>query len=194
MGTVQRRTEERRGDVDVFDVAARLLTDVWPRDLVWGVHHSTPSAVESLRLWPSIDDPQALTMYDGRNVCDLVVRRTNAGYEAAADAVAWAERQCESRALRVGRRIADPRLIELLVERGFRRRRLPQGTAAAIVEFMLGALLDNPHRLGGELQRELAGLRSARRGAYRIIDEIDDSERLVIVYRIEHRATVYRPR
>jgi len=27
--------------------------------------------------------------------------------------------------------------------------RLPEGTAAAIVEFMLGALLDNPHRLGG---------------------------------------------
>lgn len=72
--------------------------------------------------------------------------------------------------------------------------RLPQGTAAAIVEYMLGALLDNPQRLGGELRRELAGLRSARRGAYRIIHEIDDTERLVIVYRIEHRATVYRPR
>ena len=73
-------------------------------------------------------------------------------------------------------------------------RQLPEGTAAAIVEFMLGALLDNPHRLGGELQRELAGLRSARRGVYRIVYEIDDAERLVIVYRIEHRATAYRPR
>ena len=37
---------------------------------------------------------------------------------------------------------------------------------AAIVEFMLGALLENPQRVGGELQRELAGMRSARRGAY----------------------------
>ena len=73
-------------------------------------------------------------------------------------------------------------------------RRLPEGTAAAIIEFMLGALLDNPHRLGGELQRELAGLRSARRGVYRVIYEIDDAERLVIVYRIEHRSTAYRPR
>ena len=72
--------------------------------------------------------------------------------------------------------------------------RLPAGAAAAIVEFMLGALLDNPHRLGGELQRELAGMRSARRGIYRIIYEIDDTERLVIVYRIEHRSTAYRPR
>jgi mRNA-degrading endonuclease RelE of RelBE toxin-antitoxin system len=72
--------------------------------------------------------------------------------------------------------------------------RLPEGAAAAIVEFMLGALLDNPHRLGGALQRELAGMRSARRGSYRIIYEVDDIDRLVVVYRIEHRATAYRPR
>ncbi len=70
---------------------------------------------------------------------------------------------------------------------------LPEGTAAAIVEFLLGALLQNPHRLGGPLQRELAGMRSARRGAYRIVYEIAESERLAIVYRIEHRSTVYRP-
>jgi len=72
--------------------------------------------------------------------------------------------------------------------------RLPEGTAAAIVEFMLGALLENPHRLGGQLQRELSGMRLARRGIYRIIYEIDDDKHLVIVYRIEHRATAYRPR
>jgi mRNA-degrading endonuclease RelE of RelBE toxin-antitoxin system len=36
--------------------------------------------------------------------------------------------------------------------------------------------------------------RSARSGVYRIIYEIDDNGRLVIVYRIEHRATAYRPR
>lgn len=72
--------------------------------------------------------------------------------------------------------------------------KLPEGTATAIVEFLLGALLDNPHRLGGPLQRELAGLRSARRGAYQIVYEIAETELLVIVYRIEHRATVYRSR
>ena len=71
---------------------------------------------------------------------------------------------------------------------------LPEGTAGAIVKFMVGALLDNPHRLGGALQRELAGLRSARRGVYRIIYEIEENERLVVVYRIEHRATAYLPR
>jgi mRNA interferase RelE/StbE len=74
------------------------------------------------------------------------------------------------------------------------RNQLPEGTAAAIVEFMLGALLESPDRLGGPLQREMAGMRSARRGVYRIIYEIDDTDRLVIVYRIEHRATAYRPR
>ena len=72
--------------------------------------------------------------------------------------------------------------------------RLPEGTAAAIVEFMLGALLDNPHRLGGQLRRELSGLRSARRGAYRIVYEIDEPELLLIVHRIEHRSSAYRTR
>jgi len=72
--------------------------------------------------------------------------------------------------------------------------RLPEGTAAAIVEFMLSALVDNPHRVGGRLQRELAGLHSARRGAYWIVYEIDDARRVVVVLRIDHRSRVYRSR
>ncbi len=71
---------------------------------------------------------------------------------------------------------------------------LREGTAAAIVEFMLGELLESPHRVGGPLQRELAGLRSARRGSYRVVYEIIDSSQVVVVHRIDHRATVYRPR
>lgn len=70
--------------------------------------------------------------------------------------------------------------------------RLPEGTAAAIVEFMLTALVQNPHRVGGRLQRELAGLHAARRGAYRVVYEIDDDLRAVIVLRIDHRSSVYR--
>ncbi len=73
-------------------------------------------------------------------------------------------------------------------------RRLSEGAATAVVEFMLGALLENPHRVCGPLQRELAGMRSARRGAYRVIYEINEAELLVIVHRIDHRATAYRPR
>lgn len=70
--------------------------------------------------------------------------------------------------------------------------RLPQGTAAAIVEFMVTALIENPHRVGGALQRELVGLHSARRGAYRVIYEIDDELHAVIVLRVDHRSRVYR--
>lgn len=72
--------------------------------------------------------------------------------------------------------------------------RLPEGTAAAIVEFMLSALVDNPHRVGGRLQRELAGLYSARRGAYRVVYEIDEDQRAVVVLRVDHRSRIYRSR
>ena len=72
--------------------------------------------------------------------------------------------------------------------------RLTEGTAAAIVEFMLSALIDDPDRVGGRLQRELAGLHSARRGAYRAIYEIDDDHHTVIVLRIDHRLRVYGSR
>lgn len=70
--------------------------------------------------------------------------------------------------------------------------RLPDGVAAAVVEFLVGPLLDDPTHVGKPLQRELQGLWSARRGAYRIIYAVGDDT--VDVVRIEHRADVYRPR
>ena len=72
--------------------------------------------------------------------------------------------------------------------------RLPERIAAAVVEFLLGPLCENPRQVGHQLQRELAGLWSARRGAYRVIYEINDEDRIVSVLRIEHRSDVYRPR
>jgi len=72
--------------------------------------------------------------------------------------------------------------------------RLPKKVAGAIVEFMLGPLLDDPHRVGGALRRELSGLHAARRGAYRVVYEIREEESTVDVLRIDHRSTVYRPR
>ena len=72
--------------------------------------------------------------------------------------------------------------------------RLPDSVAAAIVEFMIGALAEAPQRVGKPLQRELAGYWSARRGAYRVIYRIEESNDVVRVVRIEHRADVYRPR
>jgi mRNA interferase RelE/StbE len=73
-------------------------------------------------------------------------------------------------------------------------RGLPLAVAAAVTEFLTGPLLDNPHRVGKPLTRELAGYHSARRGPYRVIYRIDETERIVHVVRIDHRTDVYRTR
>lgn len=72
--------------------------------------------------------------------------------------------------------------------------RLPEKVRAAAVELMVGALIDNPARLGKPLLGELAGLLSARRGDYRVIYQIDEDERTVTVHRVQHRRDVYRRR
>jgi mRNA interferase RelE/StbE len=72
--------------------------------------------------------------------------------------------------------------------------RLPEKAAAAVVEFLVGPLVENPKRVGHRLRAELEGLWSARRGPYRVIYEIDDAAREVRVLRIDHRADVYRRR
>ena len=72
--------------------------------------------------------------------------------------------------------------------------RLPHKAAGAIVEFLLGPLVENPERVGHPLQRELQGLWSARRGPFRVVYELDESARSVRVLRIDHRADVYRLR
>lgn len=72
--------------------------------------------------------------------------------------------------------------------------RLPSKVATAIVEFMVGPLIEAPRRVGHPLGRELAGLWSARRGVYRIVYELDEVEKSINVVRIDHRSDVYRPR
>jgi mRNA interferase RelE/StbE len=69
---------------------------------------------------------------------------------------------------------------------------LPLAVAAAVTEFLTGPLLDNPHRVGKPLTRDLGGYRSARRGAYRVVYRLDETEQIVYVVRIDHRADVYR--
>lgn len=71
--------------------------------------------------------------------------------------------------------------------------RLPERVAAAIAELLTGELLAAPRRVGKPLRRELAGIWSARRGSYRVIYEIDEDARRVVVLRVDHRADVYRP-
>lgn len=72
--------------------------------------------------------------------------------------------------------------------------RLPDRVAAAIVEFVVGPLLEAPERVGRPLRRELTGYWSARRGAYRAVYRPDPDAATVRVVRIEHRSQVYRPR
>ncbi len=71
--------------------------------------------------------------------------------------------------------------------------RLPEKVAAAIVEFMLGPLLEEPTRVGHRLRGDLEGLRVARRGSYRVIYAINERAKEIHVLRIDHRADVYRP-
>ena len=70
--------------------------------------------------------------------------------------------------------------------------RLPERVAAAIAELLTGDLLAAPRRMGKPLRRELVGIWSARRGAYRVLYEIDDEKQRVVVLRIDHRADIYR--
>jgi mRNA interferase RelE/StbE len=69
---------------------------------------------------------------------------------------------------------------------------LPEKIAAAAAEFITGALLDNPHRVGHPLRDEYAGQHSARRGAdWRVRYKIDEDTHTVIVLDISHRSDAY---
>ncbi len=69
---------------------------------------------------------------------------------------------------------------------------LPEGIAAAVIEFLTGALVENPQRVGKQLRGDLAGIHSARRGTYRVLYRINEAQREVVVLRIEHRRDAYR--
>ena len=72
--------------------------------------------------------------------------------------------------------------------------RLPEKVAVAVLDFVVGPLLENPHRVGKPLRGDLAGLHSARVGTYRVVYEIDEEATTVNVLFIDHGADVYRPR
>ena len=70
--------------------------------------------------------------------------------------------------------------------------RLPEKVRPAVAATIFGPLAENPHRLGKPLVGRLEGLRSARRGDYRIIFEIIDDEQLIIIHKVQHRRDAYR--
>jgi mRNA interferase RelE/StbE len=71
--------------------------------------------------------------------------------------------------------------------------RLPPKAAAAVVEFATITLPSNPERMSKPLSNELEGLRSARRGDYRIVFSLNELTSVLLIVRIAHRANVYRP-
>lgn len=71
---------------------------------------------------------------------------------------------------------------------------LPDKVRQAALDSIFGPVAENPQRLGNPLMGELEGLRSARRGDYRIIYEIIEDEQVVLIHRVQHRRDVYRPR
>jgi mRNA interferase RelE/StbE len=73
--------------------------------------------------------------------------------------------------------------------------RLPPDVAMAAVEFLTGPLLRNPRQVGKALGEELAGIHSARLGReWRILYEIHEGRRVVVVLDIRHRSVAYRSR
>lgn len=69
---------------------------------------------------------------------------------------------------------------------------LPEPVAAACIEFIVSALAENPGRVGKPLRAPLDGLHAARRGEFRLIYRIDDTEVVVLIVTIEHRRDAYR--
>lgn len=72
--------------------------------------------------------------------------------------------------------------------------RLPAKVGTAVVESSYGALAENPQRVGKPLRFNLTGLHSARRGDFRVIYRINETDRRIDIAAIEHRSDVYRPR
>ena len=72
------------------------------------------------------------------------------------------------------------------------REELPESVAAACLEFILGPLAGNPHRLGNPLRAPFDGLHSARRGDFRVVYAIDDDRIVIHIVTVRHRRDAYR--
>lgn len=71
---------------------------------------------------------------------------------------------------------------------------LPEAVAAAAYEFIMGALREDPRRVGKPLREPLAPLYAARRGEYRILYRIIDRRLIIEVASITHRRDAYHRR
>ena len=71
---------------------------------------------------------------------------------------------------------------------------LPESVAFAAYDFIIGPLLDNPHRVGRQLRPPLHDRYSARRGTYRVLYRVDDERQQGIVVGGFSRSVAYRSR
>lgn len=72
--------------------------------------------------------------------------------------------------------------------------RLAPKTALAVMTFVDLRLADDPFRISKPLSGELADLRSARNGDYRVLFRLDNDPSVLWIVRVDHRAHVYRRR
>ena len=84
--------------------------------------------------------------------------------------------------------------VEITAEGLRHLNRLPDKVRNAALETVFGPIAENPQRFGMPLVGELEGLRSARRGDYRIIYEVFEATQTVLINRVQHRRDVYRRR
>ena len=87
-----------------------------------------------------------------------------------------------------------PEPYEVVFTRSARRaleKDLPEKVAAAAFEFIMGALRENPRKVGKPLREPLAPLCAARRGEYRVIYRIIDQRLIIEIVSIMHRRDVY---
>ena len=70
--------------------------------------------------------------------------------------------------------------------------RLPEKVATACVEIIFGSLVEKPKKLGKPLRDELAGLRYARRGDYRVIYALIEANRRIEIVHVGRRSDLYR--
>lgn len=70
--------------------------------------------------------------------------------------------------------------------------RLPAKVALAVLTYVDYRLAANPRRLSKPLTGELAHLRSARNGDFRVLIELDEEAEAVRIVRVDHRAHIYR--
>ena len=88
--------------------------------------------------------------------------------------------------------MSQPYQVQITARSARDLQRLPEKIATACVEFIFGPLVENPQRVGKPLRGELAGLRSARRGDYRVIYAIVEDEHRIEVVHIDRRSDIYR--